>query len=283
MTRAIKFKGSPLTLVGRNLKVGAIASDFRVSAQDLKEVRLSDFKDKIKILTSFPSLDTPVCDLQVKEFNKKAAGIATDVVIVGISKDLPFAQQRFCETFEIKNVTVVSDYKQSSFGINYGLLIKELNLLARSVLILDKNNVIRYIQVVEELTKQPDYAAVLSKLDEVIKTPALVVSGDLPGHCKPCEGGALPLAKEKIEELIAKANGWEVIEDKKITKEFNFKDFQEAKYFLDLVSLIAEEQNHHPNFTLVYNRLKITCTTHAIGGLSENDFIIARIIEELNG
>ncbi|MCU0651805.1 MAG: 4a-hydroxytetrahydrobiopterin dehydratase [Candidatus Omnitrophica bacterium] len=133
------------------------------------------------------------------------------------------------------------------------------------------------------MTKQPDYAAVLSKLDEVIKTPALVVSGDLPGHCKPCEGGALPLAKEKIEELIAKANGWEVIEDKKITKEFNFKDFQEAKYFLDLVSLIAEEQNHHPNFTLVYNRLKITCTTHAIGGLSENDFIIARIIEELNG
>ena len=74
---------------------------------------------------------------------------------------------------------------------------------------------------------------------------------------------------------------WQLVEDKKITKEFKFKDFVEAKYFLDMVSVIAEEQGHHPNMTIVYNKVKITCTTHAAGGLTENDFIIAKIIDEL--
>jgi peroxiredoxin len=99
--RKIAFKGSPLTLVGRVLKSGVAAADFRVTTQDLTEIGLSDFKDKIKVLTSFPSLDTPVCDLQVKEFNKRVAGLSEAVVILGISKDLPFAQKRFCETFVI--------------------------------------------------------------------------------------------------------------------------------------------------------------------------------------
>ncbi len=283
MLRTVKFKGSPLTLVGRVLKPGVAAPDFKVTGQDLKEIRLFDFKGKVKVLTSFPSIDTPVCDLQVKEFNKRATGISSDVIIVGISKDLPFAQKRFCETFEIKNVAVLSDYKTSSYGINYGLLIKELNLLARSVIILDKNEMIRYIQIVEEVTTPPDYQEALNKLEEVIKTPALTAQEELPVHCKPCAGGTLALSKDKIEKLMVKYRGWEVIEDKKIAKELKFKDFVEAKYFLDLVSLIAEEQGHHPNLTLVYNKLKITLSTHAIGGLSDNDFIMARIIDELNG
>ena len=141
MSKKITFKGSPLTLAGRALKIGSLAPNFRVTSQDLKEVTLSDFKGKIKIIASFPSLDTPVCDLQVKEFNKRAAQVSPEVAILGISKDLPFAQKRFCSMNEIKNETILSDYKFSSFGINYGLLIRELNLLARSVLIVDKNEI----------------------------------------------------------------------------------------------------------------------------------------------
>ena len=299
MNRKITFKGSPLTLAGRNIKVGNAAPYFRAVAKDLKEVSLVDFsrpeinpaggiplpagKGKIKLITSFPSIDTPVCDLQVKEFNKMAAGLSSDIVIVGISKDLPFAQARFCQVNDIKNVLTLSDYKFSSFGINYGLLIKELNLLARAIIIVDQNDVLRYIQIVEELTSAPDYDDALKNLDQVFRNPQGGIQTELPAKCKACEGGASALPKEKIEKLLVQYRGWQLIEDKKIAKEFKFKDFVEAKYFLDLVSVIAEEQGHHPNLTLIYNKLKITLTTHSSGGLTENDFIMAKIIDELQG
>ncbi|MBI4982834.1 MAG: thiol peroxidase [Candidatus Omnitrophica bacterium] len=282
MIRKISFKGSPLTLVGRVLKVEMPAPDFKVVSQDLKEYKLSDFKDKIKVINSFPSLDTPVCDLQVKEFNKRATGLSGDVVVIGISKDLPFAQKRFCETFEIKNVSVLSDYKTTSFGVNFGLLIKELNLLARAALIVDKNNILRYIQIAEELASPLNYEEILGNLAEVIKNPALLVQEELASKCKPCEGSVKALSKESVEKLLAKHHGWELVEDKKLVKEFKFNDFVECKYFLDLVSVIAEEQGHHPVMTIIYNKLKVTLTTHASGGLTDNDFIMARIIDELN-
>ena len=281
MAGKITFQGNPLNLAGRVLKVGMTAPDFRVVTQDLHEARLSDFKDKIKIVTSFPSIDTKVCDLQVKEFNKIATGLSADVLIIGISKDLPFAQQRFCEAFEIKNIKVFSDYKTGSFGINFGLLIRELNLLARSIIILDKNNVVRYIQIVKELSSAPDYQEALNQLQIVIKNPALAVKEQIAAHCKPCEGGVSPLSGGEISKMFSQLQGWQLIEDKKIVKEFKFTDFIEAKYFLDLISLIAEEQGHHPTFTLAYNKLKITLTTHAAGGLTENDFIMAGIIDGL--
>jgi thiol peroxidase len=298
MPAGIKFKGSPLTLAGRTLKTGSPAPDFTVISQDLKEIRLKDFSGKIKVVTSFPSLDTPVCDLQIKEFNEKASGVSKDVVILGISKDLPFAQKRFCQANKIKNAVIISDYRFSSFGVNYGFLIKELNLLARTVVIIDKNDIVRYIQVVEELSMPPDYEDVLKNLEEVIKNPAAaaaprpigsagapppVAKQELPGKCKPCEAGTPPLPKERIEKLLAQYRGWQLVEDKKLVKELKFKDFIEAKYFLDLVSIIAEEQGHHPTLTLIYNKLKITLTTHAAGGLTENDFIMAKIIDELGG
>ena len=281
MSGRVTFKSSPLTLVGRVLKEGLTAPDFKVITGDLKEVGLADFSGKIKIITSFPSLDTPVCDLQVKEFNQRAAGFSSEVIVVAISKDLPFAQKRFCQEHEIKNVLVFSDYKLSSFAINYGLLIKELNLLARSVLIVDKNDIVRYIQIVGELTHSPDYEAALNRLQEVIKNPKALAESGPPAKCKPCEGGVSYLSKETVDKLIVKHRGWQLVEDKKIVKEFKFKDFVEAKYFLDLIALIAEEQGHHPNLTLMYNKLKVTLTTHAAGGLTENDFIMARIIDEL--
>lgn len=282
MSRKITFKGSPLTLVGRALKTGRFAPNFRVISQDLKEVSYSDFKDKIKIISSFPSLDTPVCDLQVKEFNKSAAQVSSDVIILGISKDLPFAQKRFCSINEIKNEVVLSDYKFSSFGINYGLLIKELNLLARSVFIVDKNDIVRYIQIVEELTASVEYEDTLKNLEEVIKTPAFISNEKgLISKCTPCEGRTLPLSREKIDLSLAQYRGWELVEERKLVKEFKFIDFIEAKYFLDLIAAIAQEQGHHPVLTIIYNKLRITLTTHEAGGLTENDFIMARIIDEL--
>jgi thiol peroxidase len=282
MLDEVTFKGNPLTLVGRSIKEGFPAPDFKVVSGDLEEKALADFSGKIKVITFFPSLDTPVCDLQLKEFNKKSAGLSPEVTVIGISKDLPFAQQRFCETFEIKNVKVLSDYKTSSFGINYGLLIKELNLLARGAVILDKNNILRYKQVVQELTSSPDYAAVLKAMGSVIQNPALPIAGTLPSKCKPCETGTLSLPIEKINKLIAQYRGWELQEEKKLVKEFKFKDFAEAKYFLDLIAIIAQEQGHHPNLNLGYAKLKVTLITHAAGGLTENDFIMAKIIDELN-
>jgi len=282
MLDKVTFKGAPLTLVGRSLKAGASAPDFKATAQDLSGKALADFSGKIKVLTFFPSIDTPVCDMQVKEFNKRASALSADVAIVGVSKDLPFAQKRFCDTFDIKSVTLLSDYKTSSFGINYGVLIKELNLLARGAVIVDKNNILRYKQVVGELTTPPDYEKILAALSGVIKNPGVALQGGLPSECKPCQVGTPPMKPQQIKELIAGYSGWGVVEDKKIVKEFKFRDFLEAKYFLDLVSAVAEEQGHHPHLGLGYGRLKVTLSTHAASGLTENDFIMARIIDELN-
>lgn len=283
MPRIVTFKGQPLTLVGRTLKIGDRAIDFRLVSSELKEVGLSEFKNKIKVITTFLSLDTPVCDLQVKEFNQQATGFSSDVIVLGISKDLPFAQKRFCAANNINNAIILSDYKFSSFGINYGLLVREMNLLARAVIILDKNDVIRYIQIVKELTNATDYKEVLENLAEVVKNPTTPIKEGLPAKCQPCEGGVSSLPKDRIDRLLAEYRGWELIEDRKLTKEFKFKDFVEAKYFMDLIAIVAEVQGHHPTITIIYNKLKVTLTTHAAGGLTENDFIMAKIIDELQG
>jgi thiol peroxidase len=282
MERKTAFQGNPLTLVGRNLKINNPAPNFRAVSTDLKELTLHDFNGKIKLITSFPSADTPVCDMQLKEFNKRAVSLSPDIIVIGISKDLPFAQKRFCDLNGIKNVTTLSDYRYSSFGINYGLLIKELNLLARSVLILDKDNVLRYNQLVDDLTHYPDYEDALGALGNVLKNPRIEITKEVKEGCQPCETGVGILTNEEAEKLIANYRRWQIIDGKKITKEFKFNDFLEAKYFLDLISVIAQEQGHHPIFTLNYNKLKITLTTYAVSGLSKNDFIMAKIIDELS-
>jgi len=168
--RQVKFKNNILNIVGRNIKVYDFAPDFRVVSSEMKDIFLNQFDEKIKIITTFPSLDTSVCDLQVREFNKKASNLSSDIVVIGISNDLPFAQKRFCELNNIKNVFVFSDYKYSSFGLNYGVLIKELKLLARTVIIVDKNNVVGYIQISEEITESLNY-------DDVMKILKIQLSG----------------------------------------------------------------------------------------------------------
>jgi thioredoxin-dependent peroxiredoxin len=168
MSRQITFKGQPLALTGKPAKIGKPAFNFKLVSQDLKIVRLSDFSGKIKVINFFPSLDTPVCDLQVKEFNQRASGLSQDIVVIGVSKDLPFAQARFCSVNEIKNEVVLSDYRFSSFGLNYGFLIKELNLLARGSLIIGRDDRIRYIQVVSEITHSVDFGEVFIALQNLL-------------------------------------------------------------------------------------------------------------------
>lgn len=275
----ITFKNKPLTLVGRGLKLGNFGPDFTVSSKDLEDIHISNYDDKIKVISTFPSLDTPVCELQVKEFNLKAKTLFKDSIFLGISKDLPFAQKRFCESFSVANVQLLSDYKNSSFGINYGLLIKELSLLARAVLILDKNNVVRYFEIVKEITSLPDYQQAMKSLEEVIKKPSTLEKKAL--SCRPCEGKVAPLSIEEINEKKESLKEWNLAEDKKLVRELVFKDFSEAKYFLDLFSAVAEEQKHHPQMTLNYNKLKVTLSTHAVKGLTDNDFIMAEIINEI--
>lgn len=161
----VKFKGTPLTLIGKDLKVGDSAPDFIVLDRDLKEVGLKDFRGRIKLISVTPSLDTPVCDMQARRFNQEAAKLPDDVVVLNISMDLPFAISRFCTTAGIDKVKTLSDHRDASFGNSYGVLIKELRFLARSIFIIDKNDAIRYIEIVPEVTEQPDY----DKAIEIVK------------------------------------------------------------------------------------------------------------------
>ena len=155
------FKGNPVTLLGPELKVGDKAPDFKVVDTDLAARTLADYAGKTKIICAVPSVDTPVCDTEVRRFNQEAAQLDKDVVVLTISLDLPFAQKRWCAAAGIDRVITLSDYQERSFALAYGVLIKELQLLSRSIFVLDKENVISYIQHVPEITSEPDYAAVL--------------------------------------------------------------------------------------------------------------------------
>jgi thiol peroxidase len=158
----ITFKGKPFTLLGPQLKSGDKAPDFAVVDNGLAPVSLASSAGKIRIISSVPSLDTPVCDTETRRFNQEAAGLPGAVVVLTISLDLPFAQKRWCAAAGIDKVTTLSDYRDRSFGQNYGVLIKELLLLTRAIFVIDAEDVIRYIQIVPEVTSEPDYAAVIA-------------------------------------------------------------------------------------------------------------------------
>ncbi len=159
-TGVITMKGNPLTLTGTEVKVGDHAPDVTLVANDLSEVKLSSFIGKKVILSVVPSLDTPVCDLQTKRFNQEASKLS-DVVVLTVSKDLPFAQKRWCGAANASAVKTLSDYR-SNFGEQYGVLIKGLNLLARSIFIIDEKGTVRDIQLVKEVASEPNYDETLN-------------------------------------------------------------------------------------------------------------------------
>ncbi len=158
---AVLFGGKPVTLLGSELKVGEVAPDFTAVGNDMKPVSLSQFKGKVVVIASVPSLDTPVCDLETRRFNTEAANLGPDVVILTVSMDLPFAQKRWCGAAGVDRVVTVSDYRDASFGTAYGVLIKDIRLLARAVFVVDRQGVIRYTQLVKDTGTQPDFGPVL--------------------------------------------------------------------------------------------------------------------------
>ncbi|SET11473.1 thiol peroxidase (atypical 2-Cys peroxiredoxin) [Natronincola peptidivorans] len=166
-TDVITMKGNPLTLVGKEIKVGDKAPDFSVVTKELKSYSLNDLGSGVKLISVVPSIDTGVCDLQTMHFNDEAAKLK-EVTIVTISMDLPFALDRYCAAKAVEQLKTLSDHRNASFGENYGFLIEELRLLTRGVVILDKDNIVRYVEYVPEVTNQPDYNQALEEVKKLL-------------------------------------------------------------------------------------------------------------------
>ncbi len=156
----VTLRGNPMTLIGPELKAGEKAPDFKLLGNDMKPVTLADTAGKVRIIAAVPSLDTPVCDAETRRFNEEAAKLP-GVEILTVSMDLPFAQARWCGAAGVKSVRTLSDYRERSFGPAYGVLIQELQLDARAVFVLDKDNTIRYVEYVQEIAEQPNFDAAL--------------------------------------------------------------------------------------------------------------------------
>jgi thiol peroxidase len=167
-TGLVTMRGKPLTLVGADVKIGQKAPDFVVIDNNLSPVSFASYHGKICIISSVISLDTPVCDIQTKKFNEEASRLGPNVAILTMSMDLPFAQKRWCGAAGVDRLQTLSDHRDASFGTSYGVLIKELRLLARAIFLVDRRGVLQYKELVKEVTNEPDYNAVLSALKNLV-------------------------------------------------------------------------------------------------------------------
>ncbi len=164
----VTMKGNPITLMGTEPQVGDKAPDFVAVDNDLNPVSFDSFRGKVCIVSSVPSLDTPVCDMETRRFNDEAGRLGDDVEILTISMDLPFAQKRWCGAAGVDKVQTLSDHRDAAFGQAYGVLIKGLRLLARAVFVVDKEGTIRYMELVKEIASEPDYDSLLTAVKELV-------------------------------------------------------------------------------------------------------------------
>lgn len=167
-TGLVTMKGNPITLMGPELKVGDKAPDFVAVDNDLNPVSFDSFRGKVCILSSVPSLDTPVCDMETRRFNAEAGLLGGKVEIITISMDLPFAQKRWCGAAGVDRVQTLSDHRDAAFGQAYGVLIKGLRLLARAVFVVDEEGIIRYTELVNEIASEPNYDSVMQAVKELV-------------------------------------------------------------------------------------------------------------------
>lgn len=165
-TGLVTFGGKPVTLTGNEIKVGDKAPDFTAVNQSLEEVSLSSFAGKTVVIAVYLSVDTGICQAQNRRFNKIASEM-NDVVVIGISEDLTFAQKRFCAAEGIDKIVTLSDHREREFANKYGFLIKELRLMARGTVIIDKHGIVRMVEVLPEVATEPDYDATLKLLEEL--------------------------------------------------------------------------------------------------------------------
>ncbi len=161
MEYQVTFGGKPVRLVGRHCEVGEKAPSFTLVDGSLQCVPSERFYGKVRIYSVFPSVDTPVCSLQNIRFNREAAQLGDDVVVLSVSVDLPFAQKRFCAAEGIDRVYVLSDYRELDFGLKYGFVLEGYRLLARGVVVVDRDDTVRYVEYVPEVSHEPDYEQVL--------------------------------------------------------------------------------------------------------------------------
>lgn len=164
----ISMKGNPLTLMGKQPKIGEKAPDFELLDNELSKVTLASLRGRICVLISVPSLDTPVCDIETRRFNEEAVNLGSDVSVIAISMDLPFAQKRWCGAAGVEKVMTLSDHFDGSYGESYGILIKELRLLARAIFVVDRDGVIQYTQLVKEITDEPDYEDIIEAVKKLV-------------------------------------------------------------------------------------------------------------------
>lgn len=161
-TGIVTFLGNPLTLVGPEVRVGEKAPDFTVLDNTLAPKTLADFAGKTVVVSVTPSLDTPVCDAQLRRFNDAATKAGDDVVVLNVSMDLPFANRRFCSVAGIEKALTLSDHRDASFGQAYGVLVRELRLLARAIFVVGRDGLLRHVEIVPEMTHHPDYDKALA-------------------------------------------------------------------------------------------------------------------------
>ncbi|MFP4472521.1 MAG: thiol peroxidase [Candidatus Omnitrophota bacterium] len=281
MKTRITFKGKEHSLVGRHIEAGRFAPGFTALNREGAPVSFADFNGKVKLITSYLSLDTPVCKKQALQFNREAADLSDDVAVCGISRDLPFAINRFADEHDIGDVLLLSDHRESEFGLNYGALIKDLRLLTRAVFIVDKKNTVRYVQWVDEISDAPDYADAQQALENVLREPERESGEDWMANCVPCESAEAGIDKTEADTLIREVNGWDMKEYKTLSKEFSFDGFDNAKLFYDVLAMIARQLNHHPDLCHSYSTVRVSLSTHKVEALTPNDFLFARLIDEL--
>lgn len=165
---AVTLHGNPLTLTGDEVAVGSSAPDVELLDNELQPVKLSDYRGKVCIVSTVPSLDTPTCDMETRRFNTEAAELGPDIVILTASMDLPFAQKRWCGAAGVDKVVTLSDHRAADLGNSYGVLIKELRLLARAIFVVDKQGVVRFTELVKEISEEPNYGAVLDAARKLV-------------------------------------------------------------------------------------------------------------------
>ena len=163
----ITFGGDKVTLEGKEIKVGDVAPSFKAVNRDLSDFNSEDLKGKIVVYSVAPSIDTPVCALQATTFNEEATKLSDDVKIVTVTVDLPFAQERFCSVKGIDNADIVSDYRYKEFGQKFGFMMEELQLLARGVVIVDRDGKVAYVEYVPEVTHDVNFDKALEEVKKL--------------------------------------------------------------------------------------------------------------------
>lgn len=163
---AMTLRGNPFTLIGPELKVGDKAPEFEALDNSLKPVTLEGTGHNVRVFSVVPSLDTPVCDAQTKRFNEEAANMP-GVDVFTFSMDLPFAQKRWCGAYGVDKVKMVSDHREGNFGAAFGTLIKELRIHSRAIFVLDKDNTIKHVEYVKEMSEHPNYDSVMDAVKKL--------------------------------------------------------------------------------------------------------------------